>query len=207
MSRHVFFSFDYADVKNFKVNVVRNSWLLSEEDESFVDGSIWEKSKIKRALEIKAIIDKGLDGTSATAVLIGATTSSRRFVRYEIVKSFAKGNGIIGVHINRIRGKAGITARGLNPLDRLAMSISKDGKKIHFYELRNYRWRVFDDFPLVNNRKTNSVYAEDGIFFNNYGKSYVLSTLFPTYCWEKHDGRANLSQWVDKAASEARRTI
>jgi len=42
-----FFSFAYDDVKNFKVNVVRNSWLVKNKEETFVDGSICEKSKTK----------------------------------------------------------------------------------------------------------------------------------------------------------------
>lgn len=45
MARFVFFSFAYDDVKNFKVNVVRNSWLLKNREETFVDGSIWGKTK------------------------------------------------------------------------------------------------------------------------------------------------------------------
>jgi hypothetical protein len=45
MARFVFFSFDYSDVGNFRVNVVRNSWLLKNKQETFVDGSIWESAK------------------------------------------------------------------------------------------------------------------------------------------------------------------
>ena len=47
MARFVFSSFDYADVGNFRANVVRNSWLLKNKHESFVDGSIWEPLKAK----------------------------------------------------------------------------------------------------------------------------------------------------------------
>jgi len=42
-----FFSFAYDDVKNFKVNVLRNSWLLKNKEEIFVDGPIWVKSNTK----------------------------------------------------------------------------------------------------------------------------------------------------------------
>ena len=47
MARFVFFSFAYDDVKNFKVNVVRHSWLINKSEETFTDGSIWEKEKTK----------------------------------------------------------------------------------------------------------------------------------------------------------------
>ena len=135
MARFVFFSFAYDDVKNFKVNVVRHSWLMNHGVETFTDGSIWETKKSKGAKTLMNLIDGGMKKTSVTAVLIGQETANRRWVNYEIIKSFEKGNGILGVNINRIRGKyQTISARGLNPLDRLAFQISDDGRKILFFE-------------------------------------------------------------------------
>jgi len=148
MPRYSFFSFCYEDVKNFKVNVVRNSWLLNHSTDTFIDGSIWEKEKSKGPTVIKNLIEIGLKKTSVTTILIGDETAERRWVKYEIVKSFEKGNGILGIHINRIRGKEQvISSRGLNPLDRLAFQISEDGKKIRFYELVNRRGVTFADLP------------------------------------------------------------
>lgn len=132
MARYVFFSFAYDDVKNFKVNVVRNSWLLKNPEETFIDGSIWEKSKKKGDQYLKRLIERGLNNTSVTAVLIGEDTANRRWVNYEIVKSFEKGNGILGIHINRIKGRTGLTARGLSPLERLGFQVAEDGKKNKF---------------------------------------------------------------------------
>jgi len=127
MARYTFFSFCYDDVKNFKVNVVRNSWLLSNGENTFIDGSIWEKEKSKGDTVIKQLIELGLKKTSVTTVLIGDETADRRWVKYEIIKSFDKGNGILGIHLNRIRGKEQrISARGTNPLDRLGFMISDD---------------------------------------------------------------------------------
>jgi hypothetical protein len=132
MARTSFFSFSYEDVKNFRVNVVRNSWLLNKEN-IFKYGSIWEKEKNKSVSVIKPLIDNGLKGTSVTAVLIGSDTANRRWINYEIIKSFEKGNGILAIHINRIKDKTQkITSKGLNPFDRLAIEISKDCKKISF---------------------------------------------------------------------------
>lgn len=132
MARYVFFSFAYDDVKNFKANVVRQSWLTRNSEETFVDGSIWEKSKKKGAPVLKQLIETGLNQTSVTSVLIGEKTANRRWVNYEIIKSFERGNGLIGIHINRIKGRTGMTSRGLNPLDRLGLQISEDGSKIYF---------------------------------------------------------------------------
>ena len=156
MARYTFFSFSYEDVKNFKVNVVRNSWLLNNSSETFIDGSIWEKEKSKGASVIKNIIETGLNKTSVTTVLIGSDTAERRWVKYEIIKSFERGNGILAIYINRIRGKEQtISAKGQNPLNRLAFQISEDGRKIRFYELVNRKWVLFSDLPEINNKKSN----------------------------------------------------
>jgi hypothetical protein len=206
MPRYSFFSFCYEDVKNFKVNVVRNSWLLNHSADSFIDGSIWEKEKSKGPTVIKNLIETGLKKTSVTTVLIGDETADRRWVKYEIVKSFEKGNGILGIHINRIRGKdQAISSRGLNPLDRLAFQISEDGKKIRFYELVNRKWVAFADLPEINNKKSNTLYFEDGWFSNDFGKSFRFSDKFATYCWVNDNGHKNFSTWVDNAAEQAGR--
>lgn len=206
MARNVFFSFAYADVKNFKVNVVRNSWLLNKSNGTFVDGSIWEKEKAKGDTVIKNLIEEGLNRTSVSAVLIGDETYDRRWVKYEIIKSFERGNGIFGIHINRIRGREQmISSRGLNPLERLSLTISEDGKKITFYELANRKWESFFDLPAINNKKSNSVYFEDGWFSNDFGKTFRFSDLFDTYCWINDDGHNNFSDWIEKAATQAGR--
>lgn len=206
MARFVFFSFAYDDVKNFKVNVVRNSWLLKNKEETFVDGSIWEKSKTKGDTFLEKLIETGLKNTSVTVVLIGEGTANRRWVNYEIIKSFDKGNGIFGIHINRVKGKTGLTARGQNPLDRLLFQISEDGKKIRFYELINRKWIVYADLPEINNKKSNAIYFEDSFWRgNDFGKSFRFSEKFNTYCWIMDDGHKNFSSWVEAAAYEAGR--
>jgi hypothetical protein len=207
MPRYTFFSFCYEDVKNFKVNVVRNSWLLNHSSETFIDGSIWEKEKSKGATVIKNLIETGLKKTSVTAILIGDETANRRWVKYEIVKSFEKGNGMFAININRIRGKdQTISARGLNPLDRLAFQISKNGKKISFFELVNRKWVAFADLPEINNKKSNTLYFDNGWFgINDFGKSFRFSDKFETYCWVNDNGHKNFSSWADDAAEQAGR--
>ncbi len=207
MPRYTFFSFCYEDVKNFKVNVVRNSWLLNHSSDTFIDGSIWEKEKSKGTTAIKNLIETGLKKTSVTAILIGDETADRRWVKYEIVKSFERGNGILAIHINRIRGKEQvISSRGLNPLDRLAFEVSDDGKKINFFKLTNRKWIAFSDLPEINNKKSNTLYFDEGWFgINDFGKSFLFSEKFETYCWVNDNGHNNFSSWVDEAAEQAGR--
>ncbi|MGZ4055290.1 MAG: TIR domain-containing protein [Bacteroidia bacterium] len=206
MARNVFFSFAYDDVKNFKVNVVRNSWLLKNKAESFVDGSIWETAKTKGEAALKKLIEEGLNKTSVTVILIGEDTANRRWVNYEIVKSFDKGNGIIAININRIKGRTGLTARGKNPLDRLGFQISEDGSKVDFFELKNNKWREFTDLPQINNKKSNTLYFGHHWWHgNDYGKFFRFSDLFKTGCWDFDDVNKNFASWVETAAVQAGR--
>ena len=207
MKRHTFFSFCYDDVINFRANVVRNSYVTKYGEDTFIDGSIWEDAKTKSPKVIKELIDNsGIKNTSVTAVLIGDNTANRRWINYEIIKSFEQGNGIIGIFINRIKDKTGhITHKGLNPLDRLALQVSQDGKKIYFYELKAGKWYSFKDIPEANNKKSNSIYFEDGWFDSDYGKSFYFSELFETYCWTNDDGYNNISDWIETAAEQAGR--
>lgn len=63
------------------------------------------------------MIDDALLGTSVTAVLIGNQTAGRDYVKYEIAQSMSRGNGLLGVSINRIEDKDGKTDKpGNNPL-------------------------------------------------------------------------------------------
>lgn len=202
MSRSVFFSFAYEDVANFKVNVVRNSWLLKDRSNTFVDGSIWETAKTKGDDEIMGLIDNGLTGTSVTCVLVGSGTASRRWVKYEIVKSFEKGNGVLAVHINRIRGLFGRTARGQNPLERLGLEVSSAGDKITFYELIDRSWWEYDDLPKINNKRSNTLYFDD---YRHLGQFYKFSELFGTLCWSLDNGNSHFPNWIEMTASQAGR--
>src|SRR5262245_11342052 len=104
MAKKVFFSFHYQDVVDFRANVVRQHWLTKTDRDAagFFDASIWGNATLSGPSAIKSLIDGALDGTSVTCVLIGSATAARRWVRYEIMKSFRKGNRLLAVHINSI---------------------------------------------------------------------------------------------------------
>lgn len=103
MARKVFFSFHYDDVT--RANVVRNSDVITRQYEKgarFHDKSLWEEAKKQGPVAIKRMINGALDGSSVTCVLIGQETWQRPWVRYEILKSMARGNGILGVRIHDV---------------------------------------------------------------------------------------------------------
>jgi hypothetical protein len=107
MARKVFFSFHYErDI--WRTNVIRNSGVVEGSAAAgFHDASLWEEAKKKGDAEVKKLIDQGLVGTSVTVVLIGAQTAQRKFVDYEIEKSIARGNGLLGIYISGIKDQHG----------------------------------------------------------------------------------------------------
>ena len=109
MARKVFFSFHYErDI--WRTNVVRNSGIVDGTAAAgFHDASLWEEAKKKGDADVKKLIDNGLVGTSVTVVLIGAETSTRKFVNYEIEQSIARGNGLLGIYISGIKDQKGNT--------------------------------------------------------------------------------------------------
>ena len=103
MARRVFFSFHYQN-DIFRVNVVRKSGVvLGNSAAGFQDASLWEKTKKQGSAAVKKLIDRGLEGTTVTCVLIGQKTANRRYVTYEIEQSVKRGNGLLGIHINGIK--------------------------------------------------------------------------------------------------------
>lgn len=208
MARKVFFSFHYEDVKSFRVNVVRNSSMFKSSGDTsrMIDASMWEEAQLKGTTDLKALINANLKGTSVTAVLIGEATHSRHWVKYELVKSFVKGNAILGIHLNRIRERTTsmISRKGLNPLERLGIYISADYKTLTFLELVNGRWQEFALYPQTRNREENTVFFEKSwwsfIGLKRDDERFVkFSDLFDTYCWIQDDGYSKLAEWVKEA--------
>jgi hypothetical protein len=192
LAKRVFFSFHYQDVIDFRANVVRNHWVtkLNKQASGFFDASLWEDAKKTSDLAIKRLINSGLENTSATCVLIGSQTYSRRWVKYEIMKSINKGNQIIGVNINGIKDKREKTKnKGPNPFYYLGYMYSDDGKKLHLFELIEGKWTKYTDLDSYNLAKI----APE----SKRGKFYRLSTEYPTYDWIEDEGYKNFSIWVD----------
>lgn len=102
MARRVFFSFHYDEDINRSM-IVRNSWVTQgKEAAGFIDKAEFEKIKRNGENAVCKWIDKQLEGTSITIVLIGKETLNRPFVQYEIIKSIERGNAIIGIHIHNL---------------------------------------------------------------------------------------------------------
>lgn len=199
MARHVYFAFHYQDVIDFRANVVRNRGKLRSGTDIARDGSIWEDYPIKKVKAIKGLIDDALKGNSVTCALIGTETYDRRWVRYELVKSFTENKGLLGVGINWIKGKDGKIKfwPGENPFKYLGLKVSKDGKIIEFFEKKDGglfgKWVPYNDLKEAKNSRLSSKY---------YGKEYSFSELFDIYSYNFDDGYKNFDKWVESAVNK-----
>lgn len=189
MVKRVFFSFHYQDVIDFRANVVRNHRVTKDDNAGYFDASIWETAKRTSDLALKRLINGELKNTSVTAVLIGSDTYQRRWVRYEIFRSIFKGNNIIGIHINKIKGRDQNTKNyGNNPFEYLGLKFSTDGKKVQPIEFKRKNWGNSLDYYEYN---LSSVVDK-----KYWGKSISLTEWYTTYKWIKDNGFNNFNKWI-----------
>jgi hypothetical protein len=108
MARKVFFSFKYDDVQ--RAMNVRNSNVIAGDSKSgFIDKAEFEAVERQGDKAIKAWIDKQLEGTTVTVVLVGANTDKSKWVAYEIEQSIARGNGLFTLDISKIKDLNSVT--------------------------------------------------------------------------------------------------
>lgn len=193
MAKRVFFSFYYQDVIDFRANVVRKHWLTKPDRGAagFFDASIWGNAKLSGGVGIKRVINSGLVGTSVTCVLIGSETYARPWVRYEILKSFRRGNSLIAVHINSIKGRDQKTKpSGPNPLSFVGVTYSESGLTATLWEKINGNWNKYSEIDGSPSYQTNGVGSQ------YRGKGFNLGQWYPEYDWVAGDGYNNFSGWV-----------
>ena len=73
-------------------------------------------------------------------MLIGAETYERKWVTYEIMQSYKRGNGLLGVYIYQIKDQYEKSDHpGINPFERIY--VEQAGKKVYFSGLYpTYYW-------------------------------------------------------------------
>lgn len=126
MARRVFFSFHYK-ADNWRAAQVRNIGVV--EGNEPVSDNDWETIKKGGDKAIQNWIDSQLKGKSCTIVLIGNTTAGRKWIKYEIEKSWNDGKGLLGIYTHSLKDKDGRqSAKGRNPFEDFTMK--RDGKKL-----------------------------------------------------------------------------
>jgi len=119
MARNVFFSFHYAEDCH-RVSQIRNIGAIH--GNPVARDNDWESITRGGDAAIEKWIDSQLEGTSCTVVLIGAHTAGRKWITHEIIRSWNRGNGVLGIYINGLRNLVGVTStQGSNPFDNVTL--------------------------------------------------------------------------------------
>lgn len=192
MAKRVFFSFHYQDVIDFRANVVRNHWMTKpdREEAGYFDASIWESARRQGEIALKRLINGGLEGTTNTCVLVGSETYARPWVRYELLKSFKRGNHLFAVHINGIKSKDGsIKDLGPNPLAYVGVTYSTDGRTATLWEKNGGDWKKYDK---IDGSASYAVQVPE----QYCGNGYHLGSFYNLYDWVADNGYNNFSSWV-----------
>lgn len=121
----VFYSFEYRK-DGWRASQVRKMGNISEES-TFSDDD-WAAVRLKTDYSIRKWIDAQMKMRSCLVVLIGSTTSTRKWVKYEIEKAYELGKGIVGICIHNLKDYNGVpSSKGINPLDEI---LAKDGSPL-----------------------------------------------------------------------------
>jgi MTH538 TIR-like domain (DUF1863) len=119
VARRVFFSFYFA-ADAWRTSQVRSIGAI--EGNKAVSDNDWEAVKKGGDKAIENWIDGQLSGKSCAVVLVGAATAGRKWIDYEIVKSWNGSKGVVGIRIHNLKDAGGKTSSmGKNPFDGITL--------------------------------------------------------------------------------------
>lgn len=119
MARNVFYSFHYKP-DNWRASTVRSIGAI--EGNRPARDNEWETITNGGDAAIRNWIDGQMRGRSCTIVLIGAETARRKWIDYEITKSWADKKGLLGIYVHNIRDAQGKqSAKGANPFAHIQL--------------------------------------------------------------------------------------
>lgn len=115
--RRVFYSFHY-EPDSWRVSQVREIGTI--EGNQPANDNDWEVVKKGGDRAIRSWIDDQLHGRSCTVVLVGTGTAGRKWINYEIVKSWNDEKGVVGIHIHGLKDRDGrVSTKGKNPFSAI----------------------------------------------------------------------------------------
>ena len=115
VTRRVFFSFHYKP-GNSRAAQVRNMGLV--DGNAPVSDNDWETVTKGGDAAIQKWIDGQIYGKSCAVVLIGSQTAGRKWIKYEIKKSWDDGKGLLGICIHNLKNlDSEQSSKGKNPFD------------------------------------------------------------------------------------------
>ena len=123
MARKCFFSFHYKP-DSHRAAQVRGIGTI-EGNRPATDND-WESITSRGDAAIKKWIAGQMLGKSCTVVLVGSKTANRKWINYEIVQSWDKGMGVVGIYIHGLKNLDGrISTKGNNPFDYITHDPTK----------------------------------------------------------------------------------
>lgn len=123
MGRRVFFSFHYKP-DNWRASQARQMGVI--EGNAPVSDNDWETITKGGDAAIKKWINGQLDGKSCSVVLIGANTANRKWIDYEIEKTWNDKKGLLGIRIHRLKDRdQNQSSKGANPFDGFTVGANK----------------------------------------------------------------------------------
>ncbi len=123
MARRCFFSFHYKP-DSHRASQVRQ--IGSIEGNRPATDNEWERITGGGDAAIKKWIADQIFGKSCTVVLVGSNTANRKWINYEIVKSWEDGMGVVGIYIHGLKNLDDNTStRGNNPFDYITYGPTK----------------------------------------------------------------------------------
>ncbi|EMJ93026.1 TIR-like PF08937 domain protein [Leptospira kirschneri str. JB] len=167
MARKVFYSFHYS-MDSWRASQIRN--IGAVEGNKPASDNDWEELKKGGDSAIAKWIDSQLDGRSCTIVLIGKDTAERKWIKYEIEKSWDLGKGLVGIYIHNLKNSEGNkSSKGRNPFETSPLDNGK--KKLSDY-VKTIDPPYSTSTDVYDHIKNNlSKWIEDAIAIrNNYGK-------------------------------------
>lgn len=142
--RRVFYSFHY-NTDNWRAAQVRNIGTLNKRQ--FASGNDWETVKYSGDVSIMRWIQSQMDDRECTIVLIGSETANSKWINYEIMQSWLRGMGVVGIRIHGLKDAGGNTSiRGENPFHRLCFNGQRLSALVKCYDpkgadsQRRYGW-------------------------------------------------------------------
>lgn len=126
MARRCFYSFQYKP-DNQRAAQVRQ--IGSVEGNRPATDNDWESVTGGGDAAIKRWINDQMYGRSCTVVLVGSSTANRKWINYEIIRSWDEGMGVVGIRIHGLKNLGGETSSmGSNPFDHIGLG--NTGKKL-----------------------------------------------------------------------------
>lgn len=124
MAKKCFLSFHYKP-DNWRVQQIKQMGAI--EEQPLLAANKWEEIKKNGDAAIEKWIADNMKGKDCLVVLVGEKTAGRRWVKHEIRTAWAKGMGMLAIHIHNLADSEGNQSKkGADPFT----GITVDGETV-----------------------------------------------------------------------------